>query len=285
MAEPQAIAGVEMAKVKTISTVDVPQVWIVEYEVDFATESDHEFGPWTEGDEVTLNGVKWSASSGSRPTKFEIENGVGLEIDPKPSTSDNWYAGARKAPVLSALVSDMVSGIKDGDTLAFQLVMTGSTLDGNYQACGLGVFDGSGEISGSVSSATNADGFVCARNFYEGARSIGSIRNNSQDKLATNQGDFYEIIWYPNVSFYIAMSTIGSNPFRDPGKLYTYQGYLAMEKNFGSELGSIAFPNWDIHRPDHADLQARVGIFAQGQTTSNQLTTSATRFRVLRKGT
>ena len=277
-----------MVKIKTIGTVEAPQVWTVEYEIDFATASNHEFGPWTEGDEVALNGVTWSASSGSRPTKFEIKNGVGLEIDPKPSTSDNWYGSGRKAPVLSALVSDIVSGIKDDDILAFQLVMTGSTLTSNYQAFGLGVFDGSGNISGSVSSGTNPDGFVCARNFYEGSKtSIGSIRNNKQDRYVDVQGDFYEIIWYPNVSFYIAMSTIGSNPFSEPGKLYTYQGYLAMEGSYGSDSApspTYGYPNWDIHRPDHSSLQARVAIFASGQTSSDQLVTTATRFRVLRKG-
>ena len=265
--------------------------WTVEHEVDFARLEDHDFT--TEANTYSINGVTWSASSGdiSETTKFEIEKTVGLEIDPKPATAYNWYSSGRQAPVFSAKGADLGSNIKDDDTIAFQLKMSGNTLTGNYQAFGMGIFDGSGTIAGDASASTNANGFVCARNFYESSKkTIGAIRNDKQDKYFDEQGDFFEIIWYPNVSFYIAVGTIGSADFSDPQVVYTYQGYLAMELNFGSDSAPVAasqptygYPDWDIHRPDHSSLQARVGIFAAGQTSANQLETNATKFRILRR--
>ena len=293
MSDSSIINGVEMANIKTISEIEVPQEWAVIYELDFSEADSHDFT--SAASTVDLNGVTWSASANdiSEETKFQITNGTGLEIDALVSSTNNWYGNERSAPVISALVSDLVSGLGPEDTIAFQLYQTSATLANNWQGNGMGIFDGSGTIAGDTGGAnTTASGFVCARNFYEGAVTIGAIRNTSQDKYATTQGDFFEIIWYPTAGCYLAVGTMPAI-FKDPGEVYTYQGYVTFSnRGFGSDsAGSPTYgmPDWDIHRPGNSGKQARIGIFATSQYQSSggaaTTTTTATKFRVLRRTT
>jgi len=262
--------------------------WTVEYEVDFRTVGTHDFT--TEANTYDIHDVTWSAAAGdlSEETKFELTSEKGLEISALPG-SNNWYSSGRACPVLSAVVSDLVSGLAVDDTIAFQLAQSSATLANNWQANGLGLFDGSGTVAGD-STTTNAVGFICARNFYEGGVTFGAIRNTLQDKYSGTQGDFFEIVWYPAAAIYTAVGTIGDADFNDPLIDYTYQGYAALKQGFGSNsAGSPTYgmPEWDIRRPGGvAGDRGNIGIFANSQQQSGggaTTTTAATRFRVLRR--
>ena len=261
-----------MAKVKTIGTVQVPQEWTVEYEVDFSAESSHDFQSTAT---AAILGVDWTAVNADETATFDLDGSTGLRIFAS-ANSGPWY-GAGLGPMVAAKITDMMTSLDESNTIAIQLqIKTAADVSQNYHSYGLGLWDG--DLVGTGGDAT---GFALSRRVYDGAKKDGFIVNTSQDLTSeSDQSDFFEIVWFPGDSQILSVGTMGAGDWPTPLSTTAVQGYNSMHgQGPGDSGGSGGSLTWRI--PYNT---AAVAIFCYAQNSIAQLDATAYKLRVLRRG-
>ena len=108
---------------------DTP-TWEVVQEWDWTTEPTHDF---VDGVAEAFGGIDWKSNNTSyADTDYPAVSASGLEIRLSSSGADNrWFSYVQTGPVVSALLSDIVSGYSDSDTISVQCLIDFSvTTDG-----------------------------------------------------------------------------------------------------------------------------------------------------------
>ena len=257
-----------MAKIKTISTVEAPQEWTVEYEVDFSAESAHDFQSTAT---ATIKGVDWTAINADETATFDLDASTGLRIFASPS-SGPWY-GSGLGPMVAAKIKDMMTNLKEHNTIAIQLqIKTAADVSQNYHSYGLGLWDG---------TEGDANGFALSRRVYDGAKKDGFIVNTSQDLTSeSDQSDFFEIVWFPGDGQILSVGTMGTGDWPVPLSTTAVQGYNSMHgQGPGDSGGSGGSLTWRIPYDT-----AAAAIFCYAQNSIAQLDATAYKIRVLRRG-
>ena len=258
-----------MADIKTISEIEVPQKWTVEYEVDFKTTSDHDFASDATED---INGVTWTAYNSGASNKFAISD-AGLEIDPKGDGQAIW-AQVQSLPYLGAKLTDMMSGLSEDDTVALQLYMDSSPAPAAvFDAYGLALWNG---------VAPSSTEYLCLR-YYFGSdgnkRAEGFLEQESYDSMVQGTVQtFFEIVLFPGNG---AVASIGvfDTKFPDPLTTETFQAYSSLSPILGPGGGNDqAIPSWKIPK-----ATANFMIHAQRSSSATTLLTTAYKLRVLRR--
>jgi hypothetical protein len=121
--------------------------WSVIYEVDFTGE-DYTFTGNDDTEEIA--GKTWTAKSmtgGGGETYVEdlkLVSGSGLQFTFVVGNDESYFTGGgyHTCPRIEILVSDLVSGLDNSDTIAFQILASSDGLDDNWQFYGLHMSDG-----------------------------------------------------------------------------------------------------------------------------------------------
>lgn len=262
------------------STVSVPPApavapagsdpWTVEYEIDFAAESSHDF---TGGVAVSLTNnsktVTWTPEEeAGAPTTFGLDGSTGLQIF-ATSQARKWWNGYTTAPLVSAKIEDMMDGFSRSDTVCLQVHMDSSAdVSANYHSYGLALWDG---------TLNDGTGFVQTRRIFDSSAKTGFIRDSTQDNISdATQRDFFEIVWLPCDGQVLSAGTF-SGSFPDPLATTTYRSYTSTDRA-GYGTGPSAAPTWRI---PHSD--GRFAIFSQSENTGSTLEVTAYKMRVLRR--
>ena len=262
-----------MADIKTISEIEVPQKWTVEYEVDFTAHGAHDF---TADATEDINGVTWTAYNSGAADKFETSD-AGLEIDPKggdAAGNPHLWAGVQTLPYLAAPLTSMMAGLSEDDTIALQLYMDSSPVpSAAFDAYGLALWNG---------VAPSNSEYLCLR-YYFGSdgnrRAEGFLEQESYDSMiqATTQ-TFFEIVLFPGNG---AVASIGvfDTKFPDPLTTETFQAYSSLSPILGPGGGNDqAIPSWKIPK-----ATANFMIHTQRNNSATTLLTTAYKLRVLRR--
>ena len=120
--------------------------WEVIYDADFTAE-DYTFTGNDDTEEIA--GKTWTAKSmtgGGGETYVEdlkLVPGTGLQFTFAVGNDESWFSGGyHTCPRIEILVSDLVSGLDNSDTIAFQILCSSDGLDDNWQFYGLHMSDG-----------------------------------------------------------------------------------------------------------------------------------------------
>lgn len=240
--------------------------WAVEYEVDFSTESSHDF---TSTATVTIGSVDWTAeNTAGAPDTFELDGSTGLRIF---ATSQNryWWDGTSSCPFVSAKIDDMMSDFSRSDTVCLQVHMDSSSdVSANYHSYGLGLWDG---------TLNDGTGFVLSRRIWDGSAKTGFIRDSTQDLTVDGtQRDFFEIVWLPCDGQILSAGSF-SGSFPEPLSTEAYRSYTSTDRaSYGT--GPSATPTWKIPHDD-----GRFAVFCQSQNAGSTLEVTVYKMRVLRR--
>jgi len=122
--------------------------WEVIYDADFTAE-DYTFTG--NNDTRAVGGKTWTAKSmtgGGGETYVEhlkLVPGAGLQFTFVVGNDESWFTGPgafHTCPRIEILASDLVSGLDNSDTIAFQILAGSDGLDDNWQFYGLHMSDG-----------------------------------------------------------------------------------------------------------------------------------------------
>jgi len=291
------VSGVEMADIKTISQVDVPQKWDVVQSWNWGEESTHTF---SDGSAQAFQGVDWTSRNTALADAIAVKSS-GLEIGITDSeATSRWYHTTQTGPVVFAKLADIVSGFSLSDTIAIQCIMdTDVTVQADNAAAqhaygGLVVFDG-GYGAGASGNWYNANWYrqlSAATDYYNVRYGGGNTPADAGDPVAvdsTGNGPptFLELIIYPATGWTSGMSS--DTAFQDPLTVSTgvYHGNMqtSIPKGVTNNPGAPADPPEFTLRPSNM----RVGMWASYLTTAgargSEVTVTFKKFRVLRRNT
>ncbi len=266
---------------------DTP-TWEVVQEWDWTTEPTHDF---VDGVSEAFGGIDWKSNNTSyADTDYPAVSASGLEIRLSSSGADNrWFSYVQTGPVVSALLSDIVSGYSDSDTISVQCLIDFSvttagtnsgyfngglfTFDGNVGASAGGIWNYAGNFSnsGSDSYATR----------YGGGPGVGD--GNPVYIVGTGNGpaSFIDLVLFPGTSWTASMSA--DTEFQDPLTVTASVSHGNMEPSESSAITGNpgTSPSFAL-RPSNR----RIGFFTYYQTNGardSAATFAITRLRVLRR--
>ncbi len=276
-----------MADIKTISEVEVPQKWTVEYSVDFAqhfaSTGAHDF---VADSTEPINGVTWTAYNAAalNVDKFAI-SAAGLEIDPTLTTSHLW-AQNDVAPYIAAKLTDMMTGLGEDDTVALQLHMDSSPAPtAQWDAYGLALWNGVTAAAGTTKYVAHryvytGDGPKRSETFSELAVAPNVVAEHYDSTAQATAQTFFEIVLYPGNGA-VANMGVFDTAFPDPLTTSAFQTYTSISPALGPG-GAFAnpVPTWSIPR-----ATAQFMIHAQSGRASGvaAVATTAYKLRVLRR--
>lgn len=266
---------------------DTP-TWEVIQEWDWATEPTHDF---VDGVSEAFGGIDWkSNNTGSADVGFPAVSASGLEIQLSSSSLDNrWFSYVQTGPIVSALLSDIVSGYSESDTISVQCLLdfsvtTAGTNSGYFNG-GLFTFNGNvgtsaGGIWNYAGSFSNGGSESYASRY--GGGPVGGA-GNPVYLVSTGAGPatFIDLVLFPGTSWTASMSF--DTEFQDPLTVTDSVSHGTMEPRGSSSVNGNpgVSPGFALNPSNR-----RIGMFAYYQTNSvrdSAATFSITKLRVLKR--
>ncbi len=207
------------------STVTVPSgaisTWTVEYEVDFTAESTS--ASLDSDDTISIQGKTWTAKNGADSVycdDLKIVNGTGLQVQFDTGNTDSRQTTTvHTCPRIEILISSLVSGLSNKDTIAVQLQTASGSLSQDYQAYGMTISD----------NGAGTRNWLCNRilfySYFTG--SDGDVATDCETGIPTRyslsraglaaEPAFHELVWYPSAAaFAIGADAVAPTQWQDP---------------------------------------------------------------------
>jgi hypothetical protein len=278
MSDPSRINGVEMADIKTVSEIEVPQKWTVEYECDFGTATP---ATVTNGSTHAVGGKTWTAQiPAGKVDNVALIDGVGLKFSfDGTDANSNLAPSDYTAPRMQISVPTLVSGLAIDDTLAFQVLLNSGGLDDNWQVYGMHLSDGTTgdnwfENSTAYESSTNTGSPYLITEIQVGTagQALTSLGSNSDPRMR-------ELVWYAGSCGFVSshnQTPAFAEPLNSTGPM---SGVLSSATN----TVPAAAPSLNITIANATIcLHAFYNNSGGGRTAYN---CTFSKFRVLRRGT
>jgi hypothetical protein len=267
---------------------DTPPKWVVVQEWDWTTESEHVF---VDGVAEAFGGIDWKSNNTSyADTDYPAVSASGLEIRLSSSGSDNrWFSYVQTGPVVSAQLSEIVSGYSESDTISIQCLLDFSlttagtnsgyfngglfTFDGNVGATGGGIWNYAGNFSNG-----GADSYITR---YGGGPGTGDGNPVYQVVTGNGPASFIDLVLFPGTAWTASMSL--DTEFQDPLTVTASVSHGNMEPSESSAITGNpgTSPSFAL-RPSNR----RIGFFTYYQTNASRdsaATFAITKLRVLKR--
>ena len=263
MADSWIVNGVNMAKIKTISTADVAVDWETIYEVDLTAQgtSTSAVGDWPRN-LTGSNGeiVAWSAGNTTNATEMKLLSGTGLSIRIESGKDSAWWENnLQTGPVIYAPIDNIYAAAgltyDRNETFAFQTLheftITTPGSDDSIFYGGSMILDGTtgtptpgGTSAGNwmqsswitTSSATPNNQWF----FRNGAMQQGGTSGNQfwiTDPVAdSGRPTFCEIVFYPGASWSSRAGVYDA--FQTPLTITDFYAYGSMASQLPVDMGT-----------------------------------------------
>ncbi len=235
--------------------------WDIAYHLDFRTQSSEDFASGGDGD-YTIDGRTWAATNtGAVDTRFELENGTGIVIEPDANT--DWSASSKTAPYLSVDLAALVPDYTEGDRLVVQMILGSDGLDDDDQAYGLMVSSAYGlNPAGAVATS-----YASSAPVVRASRIWGSTA--TADAAVSDEPPVLALEW---ISFIFAPCYHDVAAWPRPGEM-TRSEHESSATNFKPRVNA-----WPFYASDTA-----LRIWAERPSGANGFTATFTGLRVLRQ--
>ena len=209
------------SSVTPLNPVTTASTWTVVYEVDFTAEANS--ASLDSDDTISIAGKTWTAKNGADSAycdDLKNVNGTGLQVQfgtgNTASRQSEIYA---TGPRTEILISSLVSGLSDKDTIAIQLQTASGSMSQDWQAYGMTISD----------NGVGTRNWICNRVlFYSGfTGSDGDVATDCETGIPTRyslsraglaaEPAFHELVWYPSAAaFAIGADAVAPTQWQDP---------------------------------------------------------------------
>jgi hypothetical protein len=291
------ILGVEMADIKTISTVNVPQKWEVVQSWNWEDEPTHTFA---DGVAEPFQTINWTSRNTALADSLQVKaSGLEMGITSAEATS-RWYFTTMTGPVVYATLGDIVTGLSLSDTIAIQCEMEPvvDTIQGDGNAVSQHVYGGLVVFDGDYGVGASGNWYVAnwyrqlsvATNYYNARYGGGPgppISVGNPNFLASTGGDaptFIELIIYPATGWTSGMSL--DTTFQEPLTVSTGVAHGNMQTSIPSDVTSNpgTDPEFTL-RPTNMKVGMWAAYLTTASTRGSAVTVTFKKFRVLKRNT